>query len=204
MAISIQQRNELQRKIWSIADDVRGAVDGWDFKQYVLGSLFYRFISEHFADYIQQGDPTVRYADFTDDSPILTEMKDEIIKEKGYFIYPSQLFENIVKNCDSNQNLNTDLKEIFTAIENSANGYESEQDIKGLFADFDTTSSRLGNSVPEKNKRLSAVLKGIAELNFGRVEDNHIDLFCDAYEFLISNYVDKQDIGNHSLYSINI
>ena len=188
MAISIQQRNELQRKIWSIADDVRGAVDGWDFKQYVLGSLFYRFISEHFADYIQQGDPTVRYADFTDDSPILTEMKDEIIKEKGYFIYPSQLFENIVKNCDSNQNLNTDLKAIFEAIENSANGYESEQDIKGLFADFDTTSSRLGNSVPEKNKRLSAVLKGIAELNFGRVEDNHIDLFGDAYEFLISNY----------------
>lgn len=188
MAISIQQRNELQRKIWSIADDVRGAVDGWDFKQYVLGSLFYRFISEHFADYIQQGDPSVHYADYPDDSPDLREMKDEIIKEKGYFIYPSQLFENIVKNCDSNPNLNTDLKEIFTAIENSANGYESEQDIKGLFADFDTTSSRLGNSVPEKNKRLSAVLKGIAELNFGRVEDNHIDLFGDAYEFLISNY----------------
>ena len=188
MAISIQQRDALQRKIWQIADEVRGAVDGWDFKQYVLGTLFYRFISEHFTAYIEQGDPTVHYADFADDNPILAQIKDDTIRTKGYFIYPSQLFENIVKNADKNENLNTDLKQIFDAIEQSAHGYPSEQDLKGLFADFDTTSTRLGNSVQDKNKRLVAVLKGVAELDFGRFEDNHIDLFGDAYEFLISNY----------------
>ena len=106
----------------------------------------------------------------------------------GYFIYPSQLFVNIVKNANSNEHLNTDLKNIFNEIEDSAVGYPSEPDIKGLFADFDTTSNRLGNTVADKNKRLAAVLKGVAELDFGHFEDNQIDLFGDAYEFLISNY----------------
>ena len=103
-------------------------------------------------------------------------------------IYPSQLFVNVAKNANTNPNLDTDLKAIFDAIESSANGYPSEEDIKGLFADFDTTSTRLGNTVENKNRRLAAVLKGVEELNFGNFEDNQIDLFGDAYEFLISNY----------------
>ncbi|STO54670.1 type I restriction-modification system, M subunit [Canicola haemoglobinophilus] len=185
---SQQQRAELQRRIWQIANDVRGSVDGWDFKQYVLGTLFYRFISENFSAYIETGDESVNYAQYADDDPILEHIKSDTIKTKGYFIYPSQLFENVVKTANSNDKLNTDLKEIFTAIEASANGYESEHRIKGLFADFDTTSSRLGNTVTDKNKRLAAVLKGVAELDFGKFEDNQIDLFGDAYEFLISNY----------------
>lgn len=180
-----QQRAELQRSIWQIANEVRGAVDGWDFKQYVLGTLFYRFISENFADFFN--DETTNYADLSDEV-ITDEIKDDAIKVKGYFIYPSQLFENIVKTAHTNANLNTELKAIFDAIENSAIGYPSEVDIKGLFADFDTTSNRLGNTVADKNKRLAAVLKGVAELNFGNFENNHIDLFGDAYEFLISNY----------------
>ncbi len=184
---STQQRAELQRQIWQIANEVRGAVDGWDFKQYVLGTLFYRFISENFANYIEGGDESVNYGILPDDV-ITPEIKDDAIKTKGYFIYPSQLFENIAKNANTNENLNTDLKAIFENIESSANGYPSEQDIKGLFADFDTTSNKLGNSVKDKNSRLSAVLKGVLELNFGKFEDNHIDLFGDAYEFLISNY----------------
>jgi type I restriction system adenine methylase (hsdM) len=184
---SIAQRQELQNKIWKIANDVRGSVDGWDFKQFVLGTLFYRFISENFTNYMQGGDETVNYAQLPDDE-ISPEIEEDAIKTKGYFIYPSQLFENVAKNAHNNPNLNTDLKAIFTAIENSANGYPSEGDIKGLFADFDTTSTRLGNTVEAKNDRLAKVLKGIAELNFGSFEDNQIDLFGDAYEFLISNY----------------
>lgn len=182
---SAQQRSELQRRIWQIANDVRGSVDGWDFKQYVLGTLFYRFISENFASFFN--DEETNYADLTDDV-ITNEIKDDVIKVKGYFIYPSQLFVNIVKNANSNEHLNTDLKNIFNEIEDSAVGYPSEPDIKGLFADFDTTSNRLGNTVADKNKRLAAVLKGVAELDFGHFEDNQIDLFGDAYEFLISNY----------------
>ena len=184
----IQQRAELQRRIWQIANEVRGSVDGWDFKQYVLGTLFYRFISENFAAYIEAGDDSVDYANFPDDSPILEQIKEDTIKTKGYFIYPSQLFKNVAAKAHQNDQLNTDLKAIFDAIESSANGYDSERDIKGLFADFDTTSNRLGNTVADKNKRLSAVLKGVAELNFGNFEHNQIDLFGDAYEFLISNY----------------
>ncbi|HHE9432600.1 TPA: type I restriction-modification system subunit M [Haemophilus influenzae] len=187
MAAAIQQRAELQRRIWQIANDVRGSVDGWDFKQYVLGTLFYRFISENFANYIEAGDESVNYAQLPDEI-ITPDIKTDAIKTKGYFIYPSQLFKNVAANAGSNPNLNTDLKQIFTDIENSATGFPSEQDIKGLFADFDTTSNRLGNTVKDKNDRLTAVLKGVAELDFGKFEDNHIDLFGDAYEFLISNY----------------
>ncbi len=181
------QRAELQAKIWKIANDVRGAVDGWDFKQFVLGALFYRFISENFTNYIEGGDDSVDYANLSDDV-ITPEIKDDAIKTKGYFIYPSQLFINVAKTANTNTNLNTDLKAIFDDIESSANGYPSEEDIKGLFADFDTTSTRLGNTVENKNSRLAAVLKGVEELSFGHFENSQIDLFGDAYEFLISNY----------------
>lgn len=179
------QRKELQQRIWKIADEVRGSIDGWDFKQYVLGTLFYRFISENFANFLN--DDSTNYANLSDDV-ITAEIKDDAIRVKGYFIYPSQLFENVAKNALTNERLNTDLNNIFNAIEQSAIGYPSEPDIKGLFADFDTTSNRLGNTVSDKNKRLAAVLKGVAELDFGKFENNQIDLFGDAYEFLISNY----------------
>ena len=184
---SIQQRAALQRQIWQIANDVRGAVDGWDFKQYVLGTLFYRFISENFAAYIEGGDDSINYAELPD-SVITPDIKDDAVKTKGYFIYPSQLFAKVAASANTNESLNTDLAAIFAAIEASANGYPSERDIKGLFADFDTTSNRLGNTVRDKNARLASVLKGVAELEFGDFDASHIDLFGDAYEFLISNY----------------
>ncbi len=184
---SIMQREALRAAIWKIANEVRGAVDGWDFKQFVLGTLFYRFISENFSNFMEAGDESIDYAHFPD-SAITPAIKDDAIKSKGYFIYPNQLFVNVAKGANSNPNLNTDLAAIFTAIENSASGYKSEHDIKGLFADFDTTSNRLGNTVEDKNKRLAAVIKGVESLNFGSFENNEIDLFGDAYEFLISNY----------------
>lgn len=183
----IQQRAELQRQIWQIANDVRGSVDGWDFKQYVLGTLFYRFISENFTRYIEGGDDSVNYAALNDND-IISDIKEDAIRTKGYFIYPGELFINVAANANTNEHLNRDLAEIFESIESSANGYPSEPDIKGLFADFDVKSNRLGNTVKEKNTRLAAVLKGVAGLNLGHFENNQIDLFGDAYEFLISNY----------------
>lgn len=183
---SMEQRAALQRQIWQIANDVRGAVDGWDFKQYVLGTLFYRFISENFASYIEADDDSICYAEL-EDEVITSEIKDDAIKTKGYFIYPSELFANVVKSANTNDSLNADLARIFADIESSANGYPSEVDIKGLFADFDTTSNRLGSTVKDKNTRLAAVLKGVAGLKLA-YEDSTIDPFGDAYEFLISNY----------------
>lgn len=183
-----EQRAALQRKIWDIANDVRGAVDGWDFKQYVLGTLFYRFISENFTEYITGGDESVDYAAMDDSDENIEAAKEDAVKTKGYFIYPSQLFSTIAKDANTNESLNTDLAAIFAAIESSANGYPSEGDIKGLFADFDTTSNRLGNTVSAKNERLAKVLKRVAELDFNDFQGSQIDLFGDAYEFLISNY----------------
>lgn len=184
---SSTQRAVLQAQIWKMANEVRGAVDGWDFKQFVLGTLFYRFISENFTSYIENGDDSIDYASLSDDV-IAAGIKDDAIKTKGYFIYPSELFQNVAKNANTNETLNTDLARIFKNIESSASGYASEHDIKGLFDDFDTTSNRLGNTVADKNKRLAAIIKGVEELDFGNFEDNQIDLFGDAYEFLISNY----------------
>ena len=188
----ISQRAELHRKIWAIADDVRGAVDGWDFKQYILGILFYRFISENMTEFFnsaehEAGDLEFDYAQITDEEAEI-DFKPNTVEDKGFFILPSQLFENVVKNARENENLNTDLANIFKAIEGSAIGYASEDDIKGLFEDIDTTSNRLGGTVAEKNKRLTDILIGISEINFEDFKNNDIDAFGDAYEYLISNY----------------
>ncbi|HEL2195175.1 type I restriction-modification system subunit M [Streptococcus suis] len=187
-----QQRKELHQKIWAIADDVRGAVDGWDFKQYILGILFYRFISENIADYFDQvehaaGDKEFSYALLTDEEAE-EDFRQGTVEEKGFFILPSQLFINVVAKARTNENLNTDLATIFEQIEKSAMGHESENDIKGLFDDVDTRSNRLGGTVAEKNKRLADILLGISEIDFANFQDNEIDAFGDAYEYLISNY----------------
>ena len=186
------ERKELHRKIWGIADDVRGAVDGWDFKQYILGILFYRFISEHMADYFDRAeheasDLEFRYAELSDQEAE-QDFKPGTVEDKGFFILPSQLFENVVKNASQNENLNEELSNIFQDIEKSAIGFKSEDDIKGLFDNLDARSNILGGTVPEKNKRLSDILNGINSINFGNFEENDIDAFGDAYEFLISNY----------------
>ena len=186
------QRAELHRKIWAIADNDRGAVDGWDFKQYILGILFYRFISENITEFFnaaerEVGDLNFNYAEISDEEAE-KDFRPNTVEDKGFFILPSQLFENVVKNAADNENLNTDLANIFKAIEGSAVGFASEDAIKGLFEDVDTTSNRLGGTVAEKNKRLTDILKGIAEINFGDFQSNDIDAFGDAYEYLISNY----------------
>lgn len=186
------QRAELHRKIWAIADDVRGAVDGWDFKQYILGILFYRFISENMTEFFnsaehEAGDLEFDYAKITDEEAE-QDFRPNTVEDKGFFILPSQLFQNVVRTARKNENLNTDLANIFKSIEASAIGFKSEDDIKGLFEDLDTTSNRLGGSVKEKNERLTSILEGIAGINFGNFRDNEIDAFGDAYEYLISNY----------------
>lgn len=190
--IETRQRAELHRKIWAIADDVRGAVDGWDFKQYILGILFYRFISENITEFFnsaehEAGDLEFDYSSISD-KEAERDFKPNTVEGKGFFILPSQLFKNVVKTARENEDLNTDLANIFKDIEGSAIGYGSEEDIKGLFEDVDTTSNRLGGTVEEKNKRLADILVGIAEIGFEDFKNNHIDAFGDAYEYLISNY----------------
>lgn len=186
------QRSELHRKIWAIADNVRGAVDGWDFKQYILGILFYRFISENITEFFnsaehEAGDLEFDYAEISDEEAE-RDFRPNTVEDKGFFILPSQLFKNVVKTAKDNENLNTDLANIFKSIEGSAVGFPSEDDIKGLFEDVDTTSNRLGGTVDEKNRRLTDILTGIAEINFGNFKNSDIDAFGDAYEYLISNY----------------
>ncbi len=187
-----QQRAELHRTIWSIADELRGAVGGWEFKAYVLGTLFYRFISENLTDYINRlqreaGIEGFNYADMSDEEA--SQAKEQMVQEKGFFILPSQLFENVCKRCEKDENLNMTLSNIFKEIEASAIGTESEEDLKGLFNDFNVDNSQLGADVKTRNKLIAKVLIKVRDMDLGsEFEENKIDAFGDAYEFLMTMY----------------
>ena len=185
-----QQRNELHKTIWSIADDLRGSVDGWDFKQYILGTLFYRFISENLCAYLaeQENDPSFEYAKLSDEQAEWG--REETVKEKGFFILPSELFSRVLETVDKDgmaideggDDLNEILVSIFANIEGSAVGTESEDDMKGLFADFDPNSPKLGNTVIERNKKLVTLITKIGGLDFGgSFQDNSIYALRDAF-----------------------
>lgn len=187
-----QQRAELHKTIWQVANDLRGSVDGWDFKSYVLGMLFYRFISENLTSYINTGEHEAGNAEFdfaqlADDEAEFA--REEIVKEKGFFIRPSELFENVRKKAASNENLNETLESIFRDIESSAVGTDSEDDLKGLFDDLNVNSSKLGNTVAKRNAKMVKLLDAIGDLPLGgKFSDNSIDLFGDAYEYLMQMY----------------
>ncbi|MBV7282835.1 type I restriction-modification system subunit M [Corynebacterium sp. TAE3-ERU30] len=186
------QRTELHKTIWRIANDLRGSVDGWDFKAYVLSMLFYRFISENLAAYLDEWEhtegenPEFSYAALPDEEAILG--RETTIEEKGFFILPSELFENVRARARFDENLNETLAQIFRNIEGSAVGTDSEGDLKGLFDDVDVNSSKLGNSVAKRNATLCRLLDAIGDLPLGNLQDNEIDLFGDAYEYLMGMY----------------
>lgn len=188
---SDNEKVELHKAIWGIADEVRGAVDGWDFKAYILCFLFYRFISEDLAEYIDEGEREAGDAGFS-----YAAMRDEdaeaaregITEEKGYFMLPSQLFCNVAKDPARDGELNIKIDGIFKAIEASSVGQPSEKDFKGLFDDVDVTSNKLGGSLDERRDRLAKIIIGIRDLDFGKVDEGHIDLFGDAYEYLMNMY----------------
>jgi type I restriction enzyme M protein len=186
-----QERAELHRTIWKIADDLRGSVDGWDFKQYVLGMLFYRYISENLTSYINAFEHEAGHSDF--DYAKLTDKDAEtaregLVDEKGFFILPSQLFGNVKKTAANNENLNETLEKIFKSIEASAQGAGSEDSFKGLFEDLDVNSNKLGGTVGKRNEKLVKLMNGVAEMKLGDYKDNTIDAFGDAYEFLMGMY----------------
>lgn len=186
-----KERAELHRTIWQIATDLRGSVDGWDFKQYVLGILFYRFISENLTNYINEderrtGKKEFDYAQLSDKEAKLG--KADTVKEKGFYILPSELFVNVTKNARNNHDLNETLARVFKNIEHSAKGTDSEDDLKGLFDDLDVNSNKLGNTVEKRNKKLVNLLESIGSLKLGEYKDHTIDAFGDAYEYLMAMY----------------
>lgn len=186
-----QERDELHRAIWAIADELRGAVDGWDFKNYVLGTMFYRYVSENLCSYVNDGEAAAGNTDFD-----YAQMPDEdaevaregLVEEKGFFILPSELFCNVCKKAPNDENLNETLETVFRHIEDSAKGSQSESDFAGLFDDFDVNSNKLGATVAKRNEKLVKLLNGIADMNLGNVQDHDIDAFGDAYEYLMSMY----------------
>ena len=189
--IKEQEREELHKTIWNIANDLRGSVDGWDFKQYVLGFMFYRYISENITDYInageiEAGNTAFNYADISDEEA--EEIRTDMVESKGFFILPSQLFANVRKRAKNDVDLNETLEKIFKAIESSARGTESEENFKGLFDDVDVNSNKLGATVVKRNEKLVKLLDGIGEMKLGDYKDNTIDAFGDAYEFLMGMY----------------
>lgn len=188
------QRAELHKTIWRIANDLRGSVDGWDFKTYVLGMLFYRFISENLAAYVNRGEHEAGntefdYSIFSDG--LAEQARAELVAEKGFFIYPSELFQNVRERAPRDANLNETLERVFKNIEGSAVGTDSEDDLKGLFDDLDVNSSKLGATVARRNEKLAKLLDAIGDLPLANFEDNSIDLFGDAYEYLMQMYASQ-------------
>lgn len=201
---SNREREELHKAIWSIADDLRGSVDGWDFKQYILGIMFYRYISENITNYINDGerkagDKEFDYAKISD--KMAESERANLVKEKGFFILPSELFCNVCKRAKDDENLNETLEKIFRNIENSAKGAESEDDFAGLFDDIDVNSNKLGATVAKRNDKLVKILEGIAGIKLGNYQDNSIDAFGDAYEFLMSMYASNAGKSGGEFYT---
>jgi len=185
------ERAELHKTIWRIANDLRGSVDGWDFKSYVLGMLFYRFISENLTAYLNAqersaGDAGFDYAALPDADA--EQGRAETVKEKGFYVLPSHLFANVRRQARGDANLNETLSRVFKDIEGSAIGADSEDDFKGLFDDLDVNSSKLGPTVAKRNEKLVKLLDAIGDLPLGSFTDNTIDLFGDAYEYLMQMY----------------
>lgn len=204
MANREQERAALHRTIWQIANDLRGSVDGWDFKQYVLGMLFYRFICENLTAYINADEKRNGNANF--DYSTLSDQEAEFgradtVTEKGFFILPSQLFVNVVKNARNNPNLNETLTSVFKNIEASAKGTDSEDDLKGLFDDLDLNSNKLGNTVEVRNRLLVKLLDAIDQMQLGNYADNNIDAFGDAYEFLMTMYASSAGKSGGEFYT---
>lgn len=186
-----QERDELHRAIWAIADELRGAVDGWDFKSYVLGMMFYRYISENLTNYINQGEieagnNNFDYAELSDEDA--EEARADLVQTKGFFILPSELFCNVKKKAADDENLNITLEKIFRNIEESAKGSAGEDNFSGLFDDIDVNSNKLGATVAKRNANLVKLLDGVADMNLGNYKDHSIDAFGDAYEYLMSMY----------------
>jgi type I restriction enzyme M protein len=186
-----QERDELHRTIWQIANDLRGSVDGWDFKSYVLGMLFYRFISENLTSYINKEEQRTGNKNF--DYSVISDSDAEFgradtVKEKGFYILPSELFVNVRDNAKNDPNLNETLSNVFHNIENSAKGTDSEDDLLGLFDDIDVNSNKLGATVQKRNDLLVKIIEAIGALQLGDYQDNTNDLFGDAYEFLMTMY----------------
>lgn len=201
---NMREREELHKAIWSIADDLRGSVDGWDFKQYILGIMFYRYISENMTNYINDGerkagDTNFDYAKLKDEEA--ETIRKEMVNEKGFFILPSELFVNVCKKAKNDENLNETLERIFNNIENSAKGAESEEDFAGLFDDIDVNSNKLGATVAKRNNKLVKILDGIANIPLGNYKDNSIDAFGDAYEFLMSMYASNAGKSGGEFYT---
>lgn len=199
-----QERDELHKAIWGIADDLRGSVDGWDFKSYVLSTMFYRFISENLTNYINAGEIEAGNADFdyakmSDDEA--EEARESLVEEKGFYIRPSELFANVRKRAPQDENLNETLERVFSHIEESAKGHISEHDFAGLFDDFDVNSNKLGATVAKRNEKLVKLLDGIGEMKLGDYKQNTIDAFGDAYEFLMTMYASNAGKSGGEFYT---
>lgn len=202
-----QEREELHRAIWSIADDLRGSVDGWDFKSYVIGMMFYRFLSEKLTAFINKGeheagDTDFDYASLSDEEAELedAELRD-LLDTEGFFIKPSELFVNVRKRAKDDENLNETIERIFKHIEESAKGTKSEDDLRGLFDDFDVNSPKLGATVAKRNEKLVRLLDGIGDMKLGTYTENTIDAFGDAYEYLMGMYASNAGKSGGEFYT---
>lgn len=210
--VAAAERAELHKTIWRIANDLRGSVDGWDFKSYVLGFLFYRFISENLTDYLNEKERqgilaaggSQEEADSFDFASLTNEEAEDgraaTVADKGFYIRPTDLFSNVRARAKGNENLNEQLAGIFRAIEDSAKGTNAEADLRGLFDDVDVNSSKLGNTVAERNAKLVKIMDAVGDLPLDH-GSAQIDAFGDAYEYLMTMYASSAGKSGGEFYT---
>lgn len=188
---TVQERNELHKAIWNIADELRGSVGGWEFKNYVLGTMFYRYISERITYIVNKnewdsGNKEFDYTNLSDEEAKC--IREEMIEGLGFFLLPSELFCNVRARAATDENLNETIEKIFRGIETGAMGTRGEKCFKGLFDDFNVNSNMLGATVAKRNERLVKLMNGIGNMDLGDISDHHNDTFGDAYEYLMTMY----------------
>lgn len=182
-------KQELEKRLWAIANELRGNMGADEFRDYILGFIFFKFLSEKMEKFalVELDGEIEKYSDIEKDPELLEELHEEAVESLGYFIEPKYLFHNIAERAKNKELIIEDLGKALKFVEESALGHESEHDFTGLFEDVDLTSTKLGRTVDQKNKLISEVIKHLDEINFG-FDDTEMDVLGDAYEYLIGEF----------------
>lgn len=191
--MSDEQKKQLQTQLWKIANELRGKMNADEFRDYILGFIFYKYLSEKmtiFADKVLASDGKL-YQDLNnnqpDDKAIIKAVETEALDSLGYYLEPTEIFHYVAEHGATNDNLIEQLEKILNSIEHSTMGTDSEDDFDKLFSELDLNATKLGKTVQTRNELIAKVLSHLDQIDF-LLEDSKVDVLGDAYEYLISQF----------------
>lgn len=190
--MSEDQKKQLQTQLWNIANELRGKMGADEFRDYILGFIFYKYLSEKIEIYANNllksdGITYEKVIGNAKEGEYLEAIQKASVDELGYYLKPTELFHHIAQNGATNDNLNEDLERILNSVESSTMGHDSEEDFEQLFSELDLNATKLGKTVSQRNELISKVLLHLDKIDF-QLENSQIDILGDAYEYLISQF----------------